>query len=383
LLNSPSNITINMPNTVSRWVYSRGIYIDHLEALAKAALANAILNCGSTVVSDVEDCTLSTLPFTTVNMTELANWTVSDTNVIHISNTAVIGGDESSPKRGNVTVPSTQTGSGDPTAFAIATAYTTNSGLTAVSTNQANSAYDQGTTGSVTDKRQFTVSGTSSSGGNAVYFDVSLTGLSWMTSTSSSNLVPSVSWSGTAAQLGTAASGSSNAYSTKQGQNYTWQYAGASSTVPIPVSITATAPVGITINVQNFNTTASNGSESNVKCYNSDGTLNSSNNSFNNATQCLNYAVNTSAIQIGTTTVSGATASLMSGTTDGGLKEGAVITLPSTPGISSTTNTIAGANAVTIPFTLTTTTVAPGTCSCKNSSCNGNNQVYTPGTCAN
>jgi hypothetical protein len=42
----------------------------------------------------------------------------------------------------------------------------------------------------------------------------------------------------------------------------------------------------------------------------------------------------------------------MSGTVDAGQSEGASIILPNSPGISSTTNTTAGANVLTIPFTL-------------------------------
>jgi hypothetical protein len=101
------------------------------------------------------------------------------------------------------------------------------------------------------------------------------------------------------------------------------------------------------------------------------------------ARYCYNYAVDVANIQIGGVTISGATASLMSGTNDGGLLEGAVVTLSSTPGISSTTNTTAGATDITIPFTLISKTIAPGTCTCVNTSCGSNKQNYTAGTCSN
>jgi type IV pilus modification protein PilV len=379
-LYTPANITISLPNTVSRWLYARGLYIDHLETKAVTALTNAIANCGATDTTSVENCALPVLPFTTINMTELANWSSSSTAVIHVSDTAVIGGDESSPKRGNVTVPSSQTGSGNPTANAIASVYITNSGLTGVTVNQANSTYDTTTSNILTDQKQFTVSGTSS-GGGSVYFDVALTGLSWMSAISNSSLDPAVGWSGTAAQLGTAASGSANAYLTKSGSTYTALYAGASSTAPIPVSESLTPPVGLSVNVQYFNTFDNKGTDSGTCTAISGGTAGTF--TKTTATQCYNYAVNTSGITINGTTVSGATTALMSGTTDGGQKEGAVITLPSTPGISSTTNTIAGATSVSIPFTLTSTTVVPGTCTCTSSRCGSSKQTYIAGTCSN
>src|SRR5580765_2470005 len=44
-LNTPTNITITLPNTVSRWLYARGLYIDHIESAAQTAIANAIAGC--------------------------------------------------------------------------------------------------------------------------------------------------------------------------------------------------------------------------------------------------------------------------------------------------------------------------------------------------
>ena len=197
-----------------------------------------------------------------------------------------------------------------------------------------------------------------------------------------------------AAQIGTASgqdatapvsANSLTAYLTTSGsggnKTYTAQYAGTSSTAPETVGITNTAPVGLDVVVQNFNTSASNGTET-INCTNSAG--NPIPETFTTATQCLNYAVNTAGVTIGGTAVAGVTTSLLPGTTDGGMKEGAIVVLPSTPGISSTTNTIAGATAVNIPFTLTATTIPPGTCTCSNTTCSPANKItYKPGTCSN
>jgi len=98
-LNTPTNTTITLPNAIGRWLYARGLYVDYLETQAQSVLANAKANCTD---SDTNNCTLPVLPFTTVNMSELGNTSSSASAVIVVSNTAVIGGDETSPKRGNV-----------------------------------------------------------------------------------------------------------------------------------------------------------------------------------------------------------------------------------------------------------------------------------------
>jgi Tfp pilus assembly protein PilV len=387
-LNQPANITINLPNTVSRWLYARGLYIDHLETTAQQALANAIANCPATDSASLQNCgTLAVLPFTTVNMTELANWSTNSTNpgVISVSNLAVIGGDETNPKRGNVTVPGTQTGSGSPTAYAIAATYVTNSGLTGLTINQANSPYD--INNPVFDQRQFTVTAASSGGGggNAVYFDVNLTGLPWMANITNVSLDPTVAWSGTAAQLGTPASGTSVGYLSGAAGVYLANYVGSitvsgignnqtTTVLPNAVSTTIT-PAGLTLTVQNFNNYDNLGTET-INCTAAVGGEASSA-TITNATRCYNYQVDTSRISIDGVPVTGATVVILSGTTDGGMKEGAVITIPA--GISSTINTIAGANNITVPFTLQNVVTPSGTCACTKSSCSG--YTYTPSVC--
>jgi type IV pilus modification protein PilV len=390
-LNAPTNITINLPNSVSRWQYARGLFIDYLESSAQTVLTNAIANCTD---SDVNNCALPVLPFTTVNMTELGNWTADASGaVIKVSDTAVIGGDETSPKRGNVTVPSTQTGSNNPTANAIVSTYITNSALTGVTTQQANSQYDL--TNPLTDSRQFTVSGSAGGGGGggtAVYFTTNLTGLPWMSSVSNASLDPTVAWFGTASQIGTASGtvASPNhlvAYVSVSGSTYSAAYAGGTSTTPEPISYTNTAPIGVTVVVQNFNTSDNLGTETAICSATGQNGSVAGTTTATNATQCYNYQVdyaNITVVNGGTSTNAGVTAagvSLLSGTTDGGMKEGAVITLPATPGISSSTNTITGATSLNVPFTLQVKTLAAGTCVCNNKSCS--RFTYTPGTCAN
>jgi len=396
-----TNTTITLPNSVSRWLYARGLYVDFLESPARTALTNAISGCTD---SDVNNCALPVLPFTTINMSELGNTSSTDTNVILVSNTAVISGDETYPSRGSVTVPTTQNGSTKPTANGVYKVYATNSSLTGVEsipnqTSQANSLYDSSNI--LTDQRQFTVVGAGGGGGGgsgAVYFYTDLSGLTYLANASSLTNYNSTAggngltlgWNGSTSQLGTAASNPSvngcPTTGTYQARFGTKSGNGCTITGPESVSYTASTsplrpPVGITINVQGFNTSSKlsgvYGSET-VSCTGGSGTNTYNATSSDKVLKCYNYAVDAANILINGANagLTSANVSLLSGTTDGSMKEGAVITLPSTPGISGSTNTIAGATSVVIPFTLTGTTIASGTCACNNSQCN--NPKYTP-----
>jgi type IV pilus modification protein PilV len=407
-LNAPTSITLATSND-TRFLHARGLYIDHLETKAQQALANAVSNCSGTAEEDLVNCGVyAVLPFTTVNMTELAFWTADAPNLITTPVNASVGGVGYNPTRGYVYASST-TANG--TVDAVATVNQLNSGLTGVTDKAATTATEAAL--KLLDQKQFVLNGSggSSGGGNAVYFDVLLSNLSWL-STSNLSLDPSVAWSGTAAQLGTAVSTTNmvsflnsgavnyagNVAQTgcnKQGNNCTTTYYPGAATPSSPV----TAPVGLTVTVQGYNycagkklnssgvrvdcPLASTGSGSeNLTCSGVGGGSYSS----NKATQCYNYSVDYGGIKIGTGNagVTAADVSLLSGTTEGGQSEGAVITIPNSPGVSSSTNTTAGADLITIPFTSPAITIAPGTCSCsKSGGCNANQVTYTPGACSN
>jgi type IV pilus modification protein PilV len=409
-LNTPATITINA-TADTRYMHARGLFIDHLESLAQAALTNAIANCSSqTDEATVNNCALSVLPFTTVNMTELANWSSSASTVVSLATNAAVGGNGATPKRGSVTV--TTGAATDATAYAVATVGLTSTGLTAITTNAPISPYDAAN--SLVDHRQFKVAGgsTSSGGSGTVNFNIALSGLSWVDALpSNSTLTPTVDWYATAAQWGvvtptTGTQCNGTIYCTQSypvsGTSPKWLYEATpqSTTVttcnsqgkncnttttysyfPNSGTPTVASPVGLTVTIQGFNTQDSAGSDSGTCTPISGG--NSGSFSTNSATQCYNYQVDVGNVKVNSTTVSGATASLLSGTNEGGLLEGAVITLPASPGISSTTNTVAGADLVTIPFALQSKTVKPGTCVCTSTNCGSNKQKYTPGTCAN
>lgn len=110
-INDPTSITIQRIND-HKWLHTRGLYIDYLEPEALAAIKDAKANCVSSGCSssDTQTAVLKLLPFTSVNVTELSDWTplVGAVNrYIAISNalsflgsTAYIGG---APIRGYTT----------------------------------------------------------------------------------------------------------------------------------------------------------------------------------------------------------------------------------------------------------------------------------------
>jgi len=400
-LNTPTSITIAQSSD-TRFQHARGLYIDHLESKAQTALSNAISNCsfGSDEASLLKCGVYAVIPFTTVNMTELGFWSASAPSIITTPVNASVGGVGSNPARGYVYSASATTNG---TVNNVTTVNQLNSGLTGITSQAATTIFDS--QNNLLDQRQYVVGNGGSSGGgggSSVYFDVVLSGLSWMATQNNVSLDPSVAWSATAAQMGTAVA-NTNAVSFQTGTSgsYVVTYAGTSQTTQTgcnkqgnnctntttyyPNVATPTSPVvppvGFTVTVQKFNTFDNAGSASGTctaQAGGSSGTFTTT-----AATRCFNYAVNTAGITVGSTAVAGATASLLSGTTDGGLLEGAVVTIPNTPGISSTTNTIAGADLITIPFTLTSTTTLPGTCVCTSSTCKSTKQIYTAGTCPN
>lgn len=75
-----------------RWLHARGIYIDFLEPAALDAINDARSNCtdadndGTVEPSEIQTCVLRALPFTTINLTELAVWEPLSGSSIKVSN---------------------------------------------------------------------------------------------------------------------------------------------------------------------------------------------------------------------------------------------------------------------------------------------------------
>ena len=96
-INAPNApILIPRPTTTSegsnfKWLHDRGLYIDYLEDEAVQAVNEAKQDCrasggGEPTENDLRTCVLRVLPFTTINLTELANWRPAVGTQIVVSN---------------------------------------------------------------------------------------------------------------------------------------------------------------------------------------------------------------------------------------------------------------------------------------------------------
>jgi type IV pilus modification protein PilV len=83
---------ISMPGTnATRWLHSRGLYVDYLEQDALDAIGDAKADCKGTGVNpptatQLRDCVLRVLPFTSINLTELSEWTPRTGTQIKVTN---------------------------------------------------------------------------------------------------------------------------------------------------------------------------------------------------------------------------------------------------------------------------------------------------------
>ncbi len=104
-INNPATVAISTPsNSDYRYLHARGLYVDYLEEKARNKLASVL---ASTSVdgqcptgTPLEDCVLPFLPFTTINLTELAKWVASDTNVLTVNSQNQLGTDPTQPSGG-------------------------------------------------------------------------------------------------------------------------------------------------------------------------------------------------------------------------------------------------------------------------------------------
>lgn len=100
-LSAPTNIGITRDPDDSRWLHARGFFVDFIEPAAQQVIDEARTNCP--LGTPTENCVLPFVPFTTINLTELALWSPSNANVLTVSNlSGVIFGDPLNPTRGEV-----------------------------------------------------------------------------------------------------------------------------------------------------------------------------------------------------------------------------------------------------------------------------------------
>lgn len=124
-LDNPAEIAMQAQNGVRRYLHSHALLLDYLEDAAVTRIQSAVENCDTTKKTKIE-CALPFIPFTTINMTELAQYTASDTNVIQV----VSGGanfNDPAIVQGTVTPRTTATDGA--TADALANLKVSNTGL--------------------------------------------------------------------------------------------------------------------------------------------------------------------------------------------------------------------------------------------------------------
>jgi type II secretory pathway pseudopilin PulG len=138
-INAPTTaITIPRPTnnngtTTEKWLHDRGLYVDYLEDEAKQAVIDAKNDCKGTgtaapTAAQLQACVLKVLPFTTINLTELADWTpASGTQIVVSNNDFRTTLTSDTPVRGKV-VPGSKPSS-NTTTYAVASIRESNSGV--------------------------------------------------------------------------------------------------------------------------------------------------------------------------------------------------------------------------------------------------------------
>ncbi len=115
-LNNPTSAiqlspTVQVQTAASKWLHVRGLYIDYLEPDAITTITDARTNCPDTSTQELRAaCILPHMPFTSINLTELADW--KSGNPVSTVNFNVVNGspidtdndptNDNWPLRGNV-----------------------------------------------------------------------------------------------------------------------------------------------------------------------------------------------------------------------------------------------------------------------------------------
>lgn len=165
-LNEPASIAITTPSTTDyRYLHSRGLYVDYLGTKAQAA----IKKCDGKSGTQYTECLLPVLPFTTINLTEIAAWTPTDNNVLAVNTNNTLYFDVDEPSGGRTL------GIKSGTASSLTVSRRSNSGV-AVSDDIAGAVDENGDESTGSDSQQFVVGSGSTGGGGSNYFWVRLNG---------------------------------------------------------------------------------------------------------------------------------------------------------------------------------------------------------------
>jgi prepilin-type N-terminal cleavage/methylation domain-containing protein len=137
-LNAPAELSIRRPTKTTsdeRYHHLRGLYVDYLNQAARDRIATALLpaNCPS---GNSLECALPFIPFTTVNLTELAFWKAQvvqgnnfqdNTSILKVESASALTFNATEPYRGRTNA-LTNANNTD-TAYAIARVTASNSGV--------------------------------------------------------------------------------------------------------------------------------------------------------------------------------------------------------------------------------------------------------------
>jgi type IV pilus modification protein PilV len=198
-LNNPTELTIQRPTktlTDERYLHLRGLYVDHLEQKAKDRIETALLpaNCPG---SSKTECILPYVPFTTVNLTELAFWKsqvlkadeyLDDLNILKVETASALNYSPTQPYRGRTNALSNANNTD--IAFAAATVSRSNSGVAVMP--EGIDPDDETLATEVPDRQQFRVLA-SGAGSDADKFSVRVAGLP-QTSDKVTTNDPTIDW---------------------------------------------------------------------------------------------------------------------------------------------------------------------------------------------
>ena len=96
-LNLPLVVAIATANTSDyRYLHGRGLYVDYLGTKAQAAIGKCTGKSGT----EYTECVLPVLPFTTINLTEMAKWTATDATVLNVNTTKSLNFNVTEPSGG-------------------------------------------------------------------------------------------------------------------------------------------------------------------------------------------------------------------------------------------------------------------------------------------
>lgn len=159
-LNLPATINIATPSTTDyRYLHGRGLYVDYLSTKAQ----KAIEKCNGKSDAAYTECLLPVLPFTSINLTEIAKWTPSDPNVLAVNTNNTLYFNVTEPSGGRTA------GIKAGTANNNTESLKSNSGV-AVSDDIAGAVDKNGDLVVATDAQEFTVGGGSTGSGNNYFW---------------------------------------------------------------------------------------------------------------------------------------------------------------------------------------------------------------------